>query len=105
MFCWQSKLGKSLAWWKLALTANSTIGLICVAKEYRHKGVGADLVKPCERLVVDTWKDDMLFAEVEESNVPVATGDGGARSEPQHHLLSLAAPANIGRCCWQEFQS
>jgi hypothetical protein len=55
--------------------------------------------------VVDTWKDDMLFAEVEESNVPVATGDGGARSEPQHHLLSLAAPSNIGRCCWQEFQS
>ena len=45
-----------------------TIGLICVAEGFRQKGVGADLVQRCERLVVDVWKDHKLFAEVEETN-------------------------------------
>lgn len=45
-----------------------TIGLICVAQEHRHKGIGEDLVKRCEKIVSEVWNDGMLYAEVEESN-------------------------------------
>ena len=45
-----------------------TIGLICVSKEFQHRGVGADLVEQSQKLVTDVWKDDTLCAEVAESN-------------------------------------
>jgi ribosomal protein S18 acetylase RimI-like enzyme len=45
-----------------------TIGLICVSKEFQHRGVGADQVDQSQKLVTDVWKDDTLCAEVAESN-------------------------------------
>lgn len=46
-----------------------TIGLVCVEKEVRQQGVAADLIIQCEHLVAKVWKENVLYAEVEEVNV------------------------------------
>ena len=46
-----------------------TIGLICVEKEFRQQGVAADLITQCEHLVTKVWKESVLYAEVEETNL------------------------------------
>ena len=45
-----------------------TIGLLCVAEKYRQQGVGAALVARCQNIVANIWKDDVIFAEVDEEN-------------------------------------
>ena len=46
-----------------------TIGVLCVSKDFRHQGVGTALVAKCQNLVADIWKNDTLYAEVEERNI------------------------------------
>lgn len=46
----------------------ATIGVLCVDPEYRGSGVGKELVKRCERIVADVWKDQHMYAEIESSN-------------------------------------
>jgi ribosomal protein S18 acetylase RimI-like enzyme len=49
-------------------TAKPTLGALCVSKDYRKQGIGAALVVHCQSLVTDVWKDDTLYAQVEEGN-------------------------------------
>lgn len=48
----------------------ATVGVLCVAPEFRKLGVGKDLISRCEQLVSDVWGEDSLFSEVEVGNKP-----------------------------------
>jgi len=46
-----------------------TVGVLCVASETRHQGVGRKLLESCESVVCSTaWNQTVCYVEVEDSN-------------------------------------
>jgi GNAT superfamily N-acetyltransferase len=50
-------------------TKRVTIGVLCVDKDHRQKGVGSGLIQHCERLAAELWNENDIHAEVEEQNI------------------------------------
>jgi len=51
------------------LRPRATIGVLCVESAYQKQGVGQSLLKKCEEVADDVWKEDRVFVDVEPSNV------------------------------------
>lgn len=45
-----------------------TIGLLCVDPKYRKRGIAKELVRRSEDIVLNIWKDEMIYAEVQPNN-------------------------------------
>lgn len=49
-------------------TNRATIGVLCVDKQHRQRGLGKALVQRCQEIAGQVWNEDQIYAEVDVEN-------------------------------------